>query len=246
MELRIEEFPIANRIDFNFDEIKNEVAEKMHYYASVTYSEEQLAEAKADRAMLNKFIKRLDDRRKEIKDEIMQPYKEFELRLNEIKALVEEPKNLIDTQIKEFEDKDKEEKRERIKAIFAEEVGDREIDWFVLFNPKWLNKTYSEDAIREEIQTAVFHYDNNLPILEQLPEYAEESIKVYKETLDFSKAIGKSLELKEEAEKRKLAELAEEPSDKSWKRLAVYADKEQMDFIHEYLNNAKIPHKRIY
>lgn len=246
MELRIEEFPIANRIDFNFDEIKNEVAEKMNYYASVTYSEEQLAEAKADRAMLNKFIRRLDERRKELKDEILQPYKEFELRLNEIKALVEEPKNLIDTQIKEFEDKDKEEKRERIKAIFAEEVGDREIDWFVLFNPKWLNKTYSEDSIRDEIQAVVCHYDINIPILEQLPDFSAEAIERYKATLDFSKAMGYALELKAESEKRKVAELAENPSERSWKRIAVYADKEQMELVIEYLNNARIPHRRVY
>lgn len=246
MEFRVEDFPIATEIKFNFDEIKNEVAQKMDFYRNVTYTESQLQEAKHDRATLNKFINALDTRRKEIKDEILQPYKEFELRLNELKAIVEEPKNLIDTQIKEFEDKDKEEKRERIKTIFAEEVGDREIDWFVLFNPKWLNKTYSENDIREEIKTACFNYDTNLPILEQLPDYSAEAIQRYKETMDMSKAIGESLRLKDEEEKRKLAELAEEPSDKSWKRLAVYADKEQMEFIHEYLNNAKIPHKRIY
>lgn len=246
MEFRVEEFPIATEIRFNFDEIKDEVAQKMDFYRNVTYTESQLQEAKHDRATLNKFINALDTRRKEIKDEILQPYKEFELRLNELKAIVEEPKQLIDTQIKAFEEKGKEEKHNRILEIFNEEVGDRDIDLFVIFTTKWLNKTYSENDIREEIRTACFNYDTNIPILEQLPDYSEEAIKRYKETLDMSKAIGESLRLKDEEEKRKVAELAEKPSDRSWKRIAVFADKEQMDLIHEYLNSANIPHRRVY
>ena len=134
MEFRVEEFPIATEIKFNFDEIKSEVAQKMDFYRNVTYTESQLQEAKHDRATLNKFINALDTRRKEIKDEILQPYKEFELRLNELKAIVEEPKQLIDTQIKAFEEKEKVEKHNRIIEIFNEEVGDRDIDLFVIFN----------------------------------------------------------------------------------------------------------------
>lgn len=246
MEFRVEDFPIATEIKFNFDEIKNEVAEKMKFYSSLTYTEEQLQEAKQDRATLNKFIKALDQRRKEIKDEILQPYKAFELRLNEVISLVEEPKQLIDSQIKAFESKEKEDKNNRIMDIFKEEVGDRDIDLFVIFNPKWLNKTYPEKDIREEIQTACFHYDTNLPILEQLPDYSAEAIQRYKETMDFSKAIGESLRLKDEEEKRKIRELAEEDSERSWKRIAVLADKKQMDLIHEYLNNENIAHRRVY
>lgn len=246
MEFRVEDFPIATEIKFNFDEIKSEVATKMDYYRNVVYTEEQLQEAKQDRATLNKFIKALDQRRKEIKDEILEPYKAFELRLNEVISLVEEPKQLIDTQIKAFEGKEKEEKNNRILDIFKEEVGDRDIDLFVIFNPKWLNKTYPEKDIREEIQTACFHYDTNLPILEQLPDYSAEAIQRYKETMDMSKAIGESLRLKNEEEKRKARELAEEDSERSWKRIAVLADKKQMELIHEYLNNANIAHRRVY
>lgn len=246
MELRIEEFEIAPRIDFNFEEIKNEVAEKMNYYMAVTYTEDNIAEAKADRAMLNKFIKRLDDRRKEIKDEILQPYNEFVLRLNEIKALVEEPKNLIDKQIQNFEASEKDKKFERIKSMFAEEVGGRDIELFTVFDNRWLNKTYSEETIRDEIKAVCFNYDTNIPILQELPDFSEEAIQRYKETLDFSKAIGYALELKQEAEKRKAAELAESPSEKGWKRVAVFVDQEQMKKICEWLNFEQIPYKRVY
>lgn len=160
---------------------------------------------------------------------------------------MEEPKQLIDSQIKAFEGKEKEEKNNRILDIFKEEVGDREIDFFVIFNPKWLNKTYPEKDIREEIQTACFHYDTNMPILEQLPDYSAEAIQRYKETMDMSKAINESLRLKDEEEKRKARALADEIDDgRNWKRIAVFADKKQMDLLHEYLNNVNIPHRRVY
>ena len=245
MQLKIEEFPIATEIHFNFDEIKNEVADKMEFYKGLTYDESQLVQAKADRATLNKFINALDYRRKEIKDEILQPYKEFELRLNELKAIVEEPKQLIDAQIKAFEESAKEEKRQRITEIFKEEAGERDIDLFVIFDNRWLNKTYSEKDIREEIQAQVFNYDTNIPILEELPDYSEEAVRRYKETMDMSKAIGEALRLKEEAEKRKAEEAADKDKQK-WRRLAVFASLDDMLNIEEYLNSAGINHRRIY
>lgn len=245
MQLKIEEFPIATEIHFNFEEIKNEVADKMEFYKNVTYDETQLAEAKADRATLNKFINALDYRRKEIKDEILQPYKEFELRLNELKAIVEEPKQLIDAQIKAFEESAKEEKRQRITEIFKEEAGERDIDLFVIFDNRWLNKTYSEKDIREEIQAQVFNYDTNIPILEEWPDYSEEAVRRYKETMDMSKAIGEALRLKEEAEKRKAEEAVDKDKQK-WRRLAVFASLDDMLNIEEYLNSAGINHRRIY
>ena len=245
MQLKIEEFPIATEIHFNFDEIKNEVADKMEFYKGLTYDESQLVQAKADRATLNKFINALDYRRKEIKDEILQPYKEFELRLNELKAIVEEPKQLIDAQIKAFEESAKEEKRQRITEIFKEEAGERDIDLFVIFDNRWLNKTYSEKDIREEIQAQVFNYDTNIPILEELPDYSEEAVRRYKETMDMSKAIGEALRLKEEAEKRKAEEAVDKDKQK-WRRLAVFASLDDMLNIEEYLNSAGINHRRIY
>ena len=245
MQLKIEEFPIATEIHFNFDEIKNEVAEKMEFYKGLTYDGSQLVQAKADRATLNKFINALDYRRKEIKDEILQPYKEFELRLNELKAIVEEPKQLIDAQIKAFEESAKEEKRQRITEIFKEEAGERDIDLFVIFDNRWLNKTYSEKDIREEIQAQVFNYDTNIPILEGLPDYSEEAVRRYKETMDMSKAIGETIRLKEEAEKRKAEEAVDKDKQK-WRRLAVFASLDDMLNIEEYLNSAGINHRRIY
>ena len=63
MELKINEIAIPDQIVWNFDELKTELAEKVREYEITIYSEDQIKEAKADRAALNKLKKALNDER---------------------------------------------------------------------------------------------------------------------------------------------------------------------------------------
>jgi len=54
-------------INFNYDELKQELAVRLDKYRNLVYSEDSIKEAKADRATLNKFKKAIEERRKEIK-----------------------------------------------------------------------------------------------------------------------------------------------------------------------------------
>ena len=67
MELKVKEFTFPEIIEFNFDDLKNEITEKVSYYANLVYTDDQIKEAKADRAKLNKFVSALEDKRKEVK-----------------------------------------------------------------------------------------------------------------------------------------------------------------------------------
>ena len=53
----------VKQIDWNFEELKKEITEKAEMYGSLVYTDENIKEAKADRAKLNKFIKFLEDKR---------------------------------------------------------------------------------------------------------------------------------------------------------------------------------------
>ena len=68
MELKVNEVQIPDAISFNYDELKQELAEKVSMYETMVYTEEQIKEAKADKASLNKLKKALNDER--IKREI--------------------------------------------------------------------------------------------------------------------------------------------------------------------------------
>jgi hypothetical protein len=58
-------------IEFNFDELKNELETGLKKYKGMVVSEDGIKDAKADRAKLNSLYKAIDDKRKEIKRECM-------------------------------------------------------------------------------------------------------------------------------------------------------------------------------
>lgn len=206
MELHINEYQVTPEISFNFEELKTAVAERVSYYKDIVYTDEQIKEAKADRARLRKFVDALDVRRKEIKTEILRPYTEFEAKLDEIKALVNEPINIIDAQVKAYEDMQKKTKEASIRQTFE----NKGYSWMadVMWNPKWLNATYSMKTIAEEIDARIFNYEAHMKTLEALDEYRFEAIEEYKKTLDLGKAMLVVNQLKEQA-KRKAAFEAE-------------------------------------
>lgn len=112
------------RIQWNKEELEAAVRAKIAGYENVVYTEENIKAAKNDRAELNKLIKAIEERRKQVKNIINEPYAVFEAELKEITALINEPVALIDQQVKAFEEKQKEEKKAAIKATYDENIGD--------------------------------------------------------------------------------------------------------------------------
>ena len=99
-------------IGWNKDEIKKAVVSITEQYRGLAYTEEQLQEAKSDRAKLNAMKKDISDRRIQVKNALLEPYKVFEAEVNEVVALIEEPIAMIDEQIVAYEERTKEEKRQ--------------------------------------------------------------------------------------------------------------------------------------
>lgn len=88
------------RIQWNKEELEAAVRAKIAGYENVVYTEENIKAAKNDRAELNKLIKAIEERRKQVKNIINEPYTVFEAELKEITALINEPVALIDQQAK--------------------------------------------------------------------------------------------------------------------------------------------------
>lgn len=107
MELKMHDVQFPEVIEFNFTELKQEITEKAALYKNMVYTDETIKEAKADKATLNKFITALEDKRKEVKKQCLQPYEDFEKQIRELVAIVDEPVQLINEQVKAYEDKKK-------------------------------------------------------------------------------------------------------------------------------------------
>lgn len=208
MELKIHEIAFPKAIEFNYEDIKKEIAEKLQHYANLVYTDEQIKVAKTDRATLRKFIDALETKRKEIKKQCLEPYEAFEKQMKEIVAVVNEPVLLIDKQVKNFEERQKEEKREEIKKYWESTEIQLPIPLTLeqLFDEKWLNASVKMSTIQTEIESKLTKITNDLDILANLPEFSFEAIEVYKDTLDLNKAINEGKRLSELMKRKAEAE----------------------------------------
>lgn len=144
-------------IGWNKEQIKEAVVNITEQYRGLSYTEEQLQEAKADRAKLNAMKKDISDRRVQVKQALLEPYEKFEAEVNEVVALIDEPIAMIDKQIVAYEERTKKEKRQALEDFFEKSMMDIPvlITFDKIFNPKWLNRTASLSSCKKEIKKAI-------------------------------------------------------------------------------------------
>lgn len=207
MELRIKETEFPKVIEFNFEELKAEISAKAALYKNMVYTDDNIKEAKADKAALNKFIAALEDKRKEVKKQCLQPYEAFENQMKNLVAIVNEPVMLIDSQIKDYEDKKKAEKLEQIKGYWESTDHPEWVMCKKIFDQRWLNTSFSLKKVKEAIDERLVQIASDIKTLESLQVYSFEAIETYKQTLDLNRAIAEGQRLadiqrrKEEAAK---------------------------------------------
>ena len=105
---------LPKTIDFNFEELKTQLASSLELYTGLVVTEDGIKSAKEDRAKLNKLREALETKRKEVKKECMAPYTDFEGKVKELVGLIDKPIAAIDGQLKGYEDKRRSEKREAV------------------------------------------------------------------------------------------------------------------------------------
>lgn len=214
MELKVNEVIIPERIDFNFEELKTELSEQVEKYKNLVYTDDQIKECKADKASLNRLKKALNDERIRRKKEYLKPFEEFEGKVNEIIKIIDEPLQLIDKQVKEFEEKKKADKRIEIGSFWE---TTEHPDWITLariFDERWLNATYSMRQIKDDIKGWINRINSEIETLQQLDSFSFEAIETYKRSLDMNQAIAEGKRLsdiqkRKEEEARRKAELLE-------------------------------------
>lgn len=201
-------------IKWNKEELEVAVKQKIAVYENVVYTEDNMKQAKADRAELNKLTKAIEDRRKKVKSIIMEPYTTFENEIKEVLELIEEPVEIIDKQVKAFEDQQKEEKKKSIQKSYDEVIGDlvEVLPFEKVFDSRYLNQTYKLATAQADVKAKVEKVRTDLETIDSLEsKYKLNAKDVYIKTMDLSKALAENkrlsdLEEKLEAEKRRKAE----------------------------------------
>ena len=234
MELKIynpAEDGFIKKIDWNHEEIKKEVSEKVEYYKNLVYTDDQIKEAKADRATLNKFVTALENKRKEIKKQCLAPYEAFEKQMKEITSVVQEPIALIDAQVKGYDEKKKQEKLDEITSYFNSTEHPEWLHIAQIMNDKWMNASVSMKSVTNEINARLEQIKNDLSNIANLPEFSFEATETYKFTLDLGKAINEAHRLSEMAKKKAEAERLKAESEAEQAGLAAEAQEQKKETV---------------
>lgn len=205
MQLEVKPYEQIKPIEFNYEELKTQLLTKLDTYKHLQYTSDQIQAAKTDRANLNSLKKALNDERIRREKEFLEPFNTFKAQIRELCDLIDEPVKLIDAQIKEVENREKEEKREQCRKIFDDMASfPGRPDWLQfeqIFNEKWLNKTCSIKSITDEIVEKLKKIAADITVLSEL-EYSFEAIEEYKRSLDVSAAMNEGKRIAE-IQKRK-------------------------------------------
>lgn len=217
MELRVNEVAIPEKISFNYEELKAELTEKVAFYETLVYTDDQVKDAKADRATLNKLKKTLNDERIRREKEYMQSFNEFKAQVNEIIGIIDKPIAVIDKQVKEFEDQKKANKQKDIEELFASIGFQSFVTLDKIQDPKWLNASVSMKSIEEQMRARMYQIGDDVFTLSQLPEFGFEATEVFKQTLDINKAISEAKRMSEIAKAKADAEAKKKAAEESRK-----------------------------
>lgn len=200
---------IPERIDFNFEDMKAELSEKLATYNALVVTEDSIKSAKADKANLNKLRTAIEDKRKEIKKLCLAPYESFEKQCKEIVALIDQPIKSIDGQIAVFDQKLQDEKWEQISAFYKAEIKEliSVVPLEKIVSPKWKNKTEPLETICNGIGDTLDRIRTEIETLdESCPEEFRDQVKdVYLKNYSLSEARQEYKRLEER--KRQLAEM---------------------------------------
>ena len=176
MQLEVSEIKALEPIKFNFEQLKQEITTKVENYKHIVYSEDNIKEAKTDRANFNKLAKALNDEKIRVKNIVLEPYLPFEKQCNELIDLVKEASANADTQIKNYEQQIKDEKLKQIMNFFLENVGDYAdlINFDDIYNERWLNATYKMEQIEKDILHTLAKTKTDMAVIDS--QFKEEDI----------------------------------------------------------------------
>ena len=200
----------AGKIECNFEELKQALAVQMSAYEDAVVTEDTIPAYKGELATLRKIRKAVDDRRKDIKKEFLEPLDKFEENVKLLLEEIDKPIDLINKQLTLFEDDRKLAKKERVSQMYMKQVGEyiKFLPIDTNFNEKWLNKSYTDADITYDISEKLQRVKSDMAVIDGLnSEIKDELIKTYiSSNNDLSKAVARNSQYL--ADKAKVVEQA--------------------------------------
>lgn len=257
----------------NYEPLKAMALEQVSAYKSLIVEEDGIASAKTDCAKLRKAAKNASDLRISIKKEHEAKISKTLEQLKELTDIFNDAASSIDKQVKEFDEKRKEEKCSAIGKIYTDNIQDMEqfLPLQKIWNEKWMNKGYGLDAITKEIKAQVAAVEDGIKTIQLLgTKYESQMISAFLEAYNMNDALKKKAELEQidaEMERRRKAQEEEQQNEEQVReqeepqkqeevpqaeieptfRLAfeVYGNKEELTALCDFIRDNGYRYKRL-
>lgn len=210
MELKIyspQDAGFVQKIDWNFEELKSEIIAVSQEYETSVYTDETMKNAKSDRAKLRKFVDAMKSERTAIRKKLLEPDVLFGEQIAELTGIVERAIDNIDTQVKDYEQRQRDAKTAKIREFYEENIYDlaEYLPFERLFRPEWANASTTMKSVKESILDTIQKVAEGLAILNEVESpYAGDMKKVFLRTYDIGAAMTERNRLEAEAENRRL------------------------------------------
>lgn len=220
-DLKVTPYDLPARIDFNFEQLRQEIEEKAKSYSLCVYTEDTVKLAKEDRATLNRLKKALNDERIRREKEYNAPFMEFKAKINELIAIIDKPIEIIDAQVKSFEEAQRKAKADEIQRWYTQNRASIGAPvWLELrkiAKPQWANASVKLPAIYEEITQACAKIQADVETINALPGFSFEAMDVYTKSLDLAAAIAEGQRLADIQRRKAEAEAARKAAEEAKK-----------------------------
>lgn len=167
----------------NFDEMQQALSNMMTAYAGLEVTEANIPERKKDVATLRKMKKAIDDKRKEVKKVYEMPLKSFETKCKELTGIIDTEIERINHDLADYEAKRWAQKMVVIRDLYKENIGDyaEYLPLERIHDPKWENKTCTENTIISDIQSAKMRVEQDIKTIKiAAGDFTEDCLDWYK------------------------------------------------------------------
>ena len=207
-------------IDWNKDELIERVRAVTAKYKGLVYTDDDITNARTDRAELNAIKNSISDSRIQVKKFVMAPYDQFEAEVAEVTNLIIEAVKPIDEAIKTHDENQKADKKKQLVAYFDSIIGDlaESVTFERVFDPKMVNASTSMKKAKDGIADGAQQIRTNIETINTVVSepYRSFAVANYLQTMKLAGSMKqedrRKAELAAEAEKAKAAAPAPAPS----------------------------------
>lgn len=199
----------SQAITTNYEEVKAWAENVASMFENIVVTEDAVSEAKKNRATLRRIQSNIGEVRKTGKEAALASYRPLENNCNELDAIIQRGVSNLDGQIKAFDEAKKAEKSERLRAFFNQSIGEMNdfLTFDAIYNPRWMNATYSEEQARKDIICEIAKCSNAVESLRALhSEFETTLLDEFRRTHDLAACLKRNenlMRIKEIEETRK-------------------------------------------